>query len=383
MVHHLAKSASSYTGLILMIFGVCLVVSGCFYLVEIARLKLSGFAGSTMIQKEDADDIEVPGYQGLPEDVNGVVIATMARDCVYMSNLGINSLRLSRVLFAVLILMATLVLQIGITLQIKLYVTPQAVASIRSSYDKYEFIMYGSLENHTNILSDGTHRGKTEYFQPGLFDTLSPTLKADICNIPFSQFTFIGLILCVWALIVVGQMRSCLETAASLLIATPPVHTMAQGEELSEYDLTGDGLRDRKIVGLTPLFKAALLLFVFLPWLVSLGVLLWLGSRWLAATTSWGDVVANSVALEFIVHIKDLLYFAFVSERTKRDVRNTTISPFFEKEPAGWCIFFGSSIWGLLCPLWVFVYVYKIQSVLPEYNWDVNSVCTGWLTSLI
>merc|ERR1719189_739763 len=127
-------------------------------------------------------------------------------------------------------------IQVVLVVQIKMLVTPQAVSSIRDSYDQYEFIMYGSQESHTTLTVNGKHRGKPGYFQPGLFDTLDDDLKQDVCNIPFSQRTFFMLVLFIWSLTCMGQIRQCLELAGTIIWVTPTFRSMENALIIEQSD---------------------------------------------------------------------------------------------------------------------------------------------------
>jgi len=271
--------------------------------------------------------------------------------------------------------------------QIKMLVTPQAVSNIRDSYDQYEFIMYGSQEAHTTLTVNGKHRGKPEFFQPELFETLDDDLKKDVCNIPFSQRSYFMLVLFIWSLTCIGQIRQCLELAGTIVWVTPTISSMGKSLVIENEDEKGDvdhdGVQERLIAGLTPLMKTMLMTLVLGPWLGLTMFLLWLGCRWFAATNDLGELVANAVALEFILLLKELLYYTLVSERSKRELRNTYVYPAVKEEVAGYRVFLSGVIWGIITLVWVFLYVYRLQAVLPEYRWDVHDTCTHWFANLL
>jgi len=309
-------------------------------------------------------------------------------------------LRVSRLIVHLLLVVATIVIQIALVIQIKMLVTPQAVSNIRDSYDQYEFIMYGSQEAHTTLTVNGKHRGKPGYFRPELFDTLDDDLKKEVCNIPFSQRSFFMLVIFIWSLTCIAQIRQCIELAATIVWVTPTARSMrnalvigneipegADDDEvrriLSKADVNNDGIPERLIAGLTPLIKTMLMTLILAPWLGLTCFLLWLGCRWFAATNDLGELVANAVALEFILLLKELLYYTLVSERSKRELSNTYLLPAEKEEVASFRAFLSGIVWGLVALGWVFLYVYRLQAVLPEYRWDVHDSCTRWFASLL
>jgi len=334
------------------------------------------------------EDIDLRRNDPLTEDIYHLAVSSLVRDAVFIVNgSGKLGLRISRLLVHLFLVMATICVQIMLVVQIKMLVTPQAVNSIRESYDQYEFIMYGSQETHTTLTVNGKHRGKPEYFQPELFETLDDDLKKDVCNIPFSQRTFFMLVLFIWSLTCIGQIRQCLELVGTIVWVTPTISSMGSAliieNEDKEGDADHDGIQERLIAGLTPLMKTMLMTLVLTPWLGLTLFLLWLGCRWFAATNDLGELVANAVALEFILLLKELLYFTLVSERSKRELRNTYVYPAVKEEVAGYRVFLSGVLWGIITLVWVFLYVYRLQAVLPEYRWDVHDTCTHWFANLL
>merc|ERR1712183_539978 len=71
--------------------------------------------------------------------------------------------------------------------------------------------------------------------------------------------------------------------------------------------------------------QVLLVLVVFVPWVIITSFLWWVGSRWLVATNSFADLIMNSIALEFIVMFKDMLYASLMPVRSKLDLKSTKI----------------------------------------------------------
>merc|ERR1712007_397762 len=139
----------------------------------------------------------------------------------------------------------------------------------------------------------------------------------------------------------------------------------------------GEETHSLRVVGLTYVVKAIIALIA----LVRLGIcsiLLWMGCRWLVATTNFGDLIRNAVALVFVLELKDFLYVILVPARNKRDLKNTNIAPPKEKENPSVFLFIGSFFWIPVTIMWVFGYLYMFQQVLPGYRWDIEEVCIQW-----
>jgi len=334
-------------------------------------------------------DVHMRSKDPLEEDIFHLAVSSLVRDAVFVANGEEHlALRISRLLVHLLLVMTTIIIQIVLVIQINLYVTPQAVYNIRNSYDQYEFVMYGSQENHTTLTVNGKHRGMPAYFQPDLFESLDDDLKTEVCNIPFSQPCFFMLVLFIWSLTCTGQIRQCLELVLTIVFVTPTISHMedaivVQDDGSPRNDVNFDGTQDQLIAGITPLMKAALMTLILAPWLGLTCFLLWLGCRWFAATDDWDALVTNAVALEFIILLKDLLYVTLVSERSKRELRNTYVRPLKKQEPVGYQVFFSGLVWGVIAIIWVVLYVYRLQQVLPDYRWDVRGSCTNWFAQLL
>jgi len=363
--------------------------------------------------KDDDEEVERRSFEPLEEDAYRLAMVLLVCDGQFLANnQGASLLRVTRIIGHVGLLAATIVIQLVLLSQIKFLVTPQAVTTIRTAYDEYELKMCGSVENHTTLTINGKHRCKPQYFQPDVFMGLDDELKADVCNIPFSQLRFFKLVLLIRSLTCIGQMKMCIETFAAIMVATPTcessVDSVISYEEaeheqslsrqvsdgsapdaamygrLAREGSANDGQQsgEKVITGLTVPMKAIIFCTILLPWFVISCNLLSQGSRWLAATNDFGDLILNAVGLEFVLLLKDLVYHTIVTERNKRELRKTLVHPLVKKETASYLVFLGGFVWGALAVLWVYCYIFHLQTVLPEYKWDVHASCTRWLKSL-
>jgi hypothetical protein len=288
-----------------------------------------------------------------------------------------TGLRYSRLICSVLLTMVNVGLQLFMIIQIKTFITSKWVHNIRVDYDQYELAMYAPGE--TTLSSNGKHRGIPGHLIPANFDYLDNDLKERICNIPFSQGAFFHAVLLIWGLTCVGELRACISQFMSLIIATPTISNM--GDALEDIDEPcEDQLHPGRVVaGLTSGVKVLLATFVILPRLFLTCVLLWLGSRFLAATNDFCEMVLNAVALEFLLMLKDLLYSTIVPDRNKREVQNIQIRPSCQVEHANYWTYMGTFCWLFVAMSWNLYYIYFFQSVLPDYRWDVAEICSPWL----
>merc|ERR1712188_183649 len=100
--------------------------------------------------------------------------------------------------------------------------------------------------------------------------------------------------------------------------------------------------------------------------------LFWLGSRWLLATAGFGDLLLNALALEFILNLAEILYNALAPFQQKLKVQRTLIP---QRQSSG---IIASFVW-VFSAVYTLAYMVYFQGVLPDYKWDVRSVCQSLL----
>jgi len=337
-------------------------------------------------------------HDPLGEDTYSLAIAILVRD---LRSIAIGEakpgLKMSRISFAIGLVFLTIGIQISVVVCTKQFVTPHQVADIRDAYDNFEKVMYNG---HTYLNAAGKARGIDGYFNASAFGDLEDDARESACNIPLSQLTFLFLILFVWSITCVSQLRQNIEMFMTLIYYAPTKDKMEDCLTHWEDAIDTDDEKDKPakteprqnaapcvpvqvIVGLTLRVKAFLVMCVFLPEFLTTSYILWLGSRWLTATNDFGNIVCNAVALEFILQLKFLLFFAFASERSKRDLAFTGTKPAWRTEHAGFLTYFITLVWLLLAFAWVYLYIYYLQHVLIDYKWDVHTVCNDWLIHIL
>jgi len=332
---------------------------------------------------DENEEVEVRDNDPMDHNTCMLAILSLTRDSECLaSGQGALHLRSAKIAFAVGLLILTFAIQIAAVQCTKVYVIPQRVYDIRSVYDDFEFAMYGSDETHTTRTKYGEHRGIAEYFRPELFETFNREERAAICNVPFSQVFFFALVLFMWSLTCFAKLKKCLEIFLALILSTRTIKSMEHALEDDIDDMNKES-NLKIIVGLTMPLKIAMSFVIFLPWALTTLAILWLGCRWLAATNDYGELILNAVALEFILQMKELVYHATASERSKRDLANTLIAPSSIREKAGFSVFFGGAWPGTLAFIWLYVFLFHAQTVLPDYNWDVHGVCNDFLRDML
>lgn len=329
----------------------------------------------------ESDHVIKVAKDPLDEDVYGAGISSIVRDTHKLHTVTANvSVRYGRLVATSLLIFTTIGLQLWLISEFKTFVTSISVHDIRNVYSDYEKFMYEQTEiNENGYLRGvkGTWKGQEHFHQ------MSKDIKISVCEIPFSQPKLIVPILLIWTVTVVSHLRRTADIFYRLVCATPTVHQLSEVIEESE-----DSDHESTIIGLTALLKTVITFFILIPRAIISLVLLWLGCRWLVATTSFGDLVLNAVALEFIIALKDLFFIALIPQRHRRETQTTLMMPWYKTESAS--LFSYLSSFGLIFVsiVWVSLYMFPIlgigplQQVLPDYRWDVHDACKGFIEKI-
>lgn len=323
---------------------------------------------------EDEHELE---WLPVEEDLYGLAIVALIRDFHALEE-GIGCwqsfVRVSRLSISVLLVVINSILQAYLLVIIKFYITAPAVLSARRVYGDFEKSMY----DETVQTENGNSRGTLGHFLPDRFDTLSEESKELACAIPLSEphflLTFVGF----WSLTCFDDAKKAVQSYSACCLRVPLVSSMKEGIQRLP-DTEGPDRAVRYVAGITCSLRAVLLLLVAVPRLAVSLALLWLGCRWLVATTSFADLFLNAVALKFVLTFKDTFYVQLIPERNKRDVANTLFPPYAAHErPTIWAYAVGLIVLPIAVA-WSYYYVFHLQAVLPRYRWDVHDVCKEWL----
>jgi hypothetical protein len=283
------------------------------------------------------------------------------------------STRAFRILFAHMILWVLIGIQFYLLIQIKMMVCSPAVRAIRQMYDKYQRVMYdGHVVDSGYGFALGVGGPQGPHFNPENFNKLSNDFKGSLCQIPFSQRGFLFILLLIWTLTVVGELKWCVEHVQ--WIHNLPNKSLRRAVKKCDDD-------EAEVVGLPRNMKLCLVVLVIPRALIAV-VLLWLGCRWLASTTDFGNLLANSVALEFVVGLNSMLYDKLMSEKNKSEAERLKLRVEHGNGEGVQVVsvmsYLGSFVWGMIAVLFVYLYMFKLQMVIPGYQWDVKGPCSTW-----
>jgi len=332
----------------------------------------------SMTVGEEVSDVAIMPPVDLDADTYGMGVCSLTRDSYFMHNEGYSKARILRLVVTVTLVVVTIVIQVFLLVKVKTFVSARAVHDIREAYDTYELAMYG--EDHCTLTVNGKHRGIPEFMPPleeamKRLNGLSEDDRDSACRIPLSQPHYFGVILLVWTLTCMSELKKAVNLQWTIVfLDTVPTmgEAMRQGDDENS---DSDGV----IKGMTVSMKVLITVIMFIPRVLVTGYLLYVGCRWLLATTDFADLIMNAVALEFILLIKNVIHATLMPARSELDLSLTKIEPHPKVMQPAWQSSLSSLVLLAIANVWVFMYMRHWQAVLPEYKWDVHDVCVQYI----
>jgi hypothetical protein len=315
----------------------------------------------------------------LDEDTFGMSVCSLARDSYFISHEGLTGSRCVRIFTSLFLVLLTVSMQVFLLSKVKQFVSARAVHDMRIAYDVYEKHMYGA--ENCSLTVNGKHRGLPGFFPAPIEVATAKLMQMSeddqdaTCRIPLSQPYFFGLILLIWTLCCVAEIRKAVHLEM-VIIMLPTVKSMSEAVEAGDDDSSD---LDAVIRGMTIGMKVGLSLLTFVPRVSVTLYLLWVGCRWLLATSDFADLILNAVALEFILCLKEGLYTALMPTRSHLDLTVTKVTPYPTHLSSSWWNFVNTLGLLVIGIIWVYMYMYHWQQVLPDYRWDVHDVCESYI----
>ncbi|CAE7254698.1 unnamed protein product [Symbiodinium natans] len=314
-----------------------------------------------------AESFNTPDDHPLGENIYALLIAEVMQSYTKIWIAGASMLTVARLVYAALLMLAVIFLQVFLLQAVSSKLCVPAMRHIRQIYDNYQIAVYG--ENNTYVTVNGFHRGidGAELHLQG-FMALPLETKVEVCSVPLSQPHFTYCILLIWTMTCFAEIRATMRLFYFALVSIDTV------------DRVKDCIVEREeghkaIVGVTQGVRYFMGITCFFPRIASTLFLNYLGCRWLVSTASLQDLFLNSLALEFMLLLPELIYRTFATDRAWKLTETIMIggnSLQLPKEGTGLMV---SLFWVVLAIVWVYVYMVYIQQVLPGYKWDVRHVC--------
>jgi len=325
-------------------------------------------------------------------DTYGYSMGSLVRDLTHLSlkqgDCRHRYLRLAESLF---LLFFCLWIQISFIQITHMVVSHREIHDTRRAYDHFEHHMYGGHTRNISTYPFLERRGiggkNGPYYNASAFSMLPLDIKDRVCDISLSVPALLRVVLFVWTLFCIGEIRRCRDMFYSAILNTGWTPTMRNSLDQEARD--GGHVSDMVIARLTAPVKAMLFLLIIVP-RAGITIFVWTeGCDLLTASASWDLLVVQSTALQFVINLKGIIYLVLVSPRTHLEVEHTYMMPSQPNEPDGVRVFAGSLGWGLgafifamyytgftLSDDWVFS---GSQDLLWEFQRDVAEVCADWM----
>lgn len=292
------------------------------------------------------------------------------------------------------VLVVNYIFQFLMLIWISDFVVQPAVHSVQFIYSKF----------HERFFTvDG------EFLQDAWDDATSPydlLYKKELCHMVYSKFFFLWLILMLWVLIMVIEIRKIAKLLLDVfrVPACPSSHPElmvravrygntngSTGSQMGDED---DDEEDDKhvIVGLTPFVR----IFIFCAILVPKSVIgIWLmllGMSWLSASESFSELILNALALQFVITIDDHLFEALLPETYRESMTKVVLHipqralSIEEQVAEDWAAWRTSTIYFIFFSSFSFIYLANLQflpvlGVLPYFRHDMQEACEPFLQS--
>eukprot|EP00928_Gymnodinium_smaydae_P052624 TRINITY_DN3664_c0_g1_i1.p1 TRINITY_DN3664_c0_g1~~TRINITY_DN3664_c0_g1_i1.p1 ORF type:complete len:375 (+),score=73.94 TRINITY_DN3664_c0_g1_i1:150-1274(+) len=309
----------------------------------------------------DADEKEAVELD-IPEDAYGASILTIVKDFPVI--LGLNGPCTAEAvlgaIFAITCLAINLFLQMSLLFFVNDFVVTPSVRTVQAQFRDYRAQMYDEHQN----------------FQHEVWLDMDSEEKASLCQIGMTNPLFYYIVLFLWTLNPLGEFRTSQRLLFNIYYDIPPVN---HANEMVEHNK-----EEKKVYvkGLTRSCRWLLIIIVCVPKFVICITLLGLGCSWLSATTSFQDLVMNTVAMEFVTRIDEMLYTTLLPASMQNAVAeiNFLVYKKIAKGP-DWNGFKRSGVYFAAAVLFVVFYASFIQEVLPANLADLKLHCKEYVES--
>eukprot|EP00931_Biecheleriopsis_adriatica_P008583 TRINITY_DN10973_c0_g1_i1.p1 TRINITY_DN10973_c0_g1~~TRINITY_DN10973_c0_g1_i1.p1 ORF type:complete len:436 (+),score=60.78 TRINITY_DN10973_c0_g1_i1:74-1381(+) len=336
-----------------------------------APLPASLLSLTGQVEVEDAYGQIMFGTEGdIGEDAWAAAMVAIVRNLTVISMKRDNnmtySLNIARMAWSLIICAANLSLQFGLLVSIHLYLVEPQVSHVQARYNHF----LSTVFDDGHVLQDAW----------GKYD------KDEICSVSLLKPAFYYAMLAIWTLTQVNEIRNTQRMFTSIL-ALP---TATKNSEMLSFIESGHFSLGGKchINKLTTPVRIALIITVVLPRGIIAFCLTVLGCRWLTATSKFSDMILNSLALEFVISIDELLFVSILPAATRVQIANTKL--FFaegprpksmqEVEKSEWAGYRRSVLYVLCAMLFLPAYGMIFQSVLPADMGQLRGMCAEHIT---
>jgi len=298
----------------------------------------------------------------LPQDMFGIAIMILTYDLsALMGGHADVKTHLLRLTYGMGCVALNLVLQISILFWVNQYVVGSSVFNVQLDYAQFHreiFDRHGNFLQHKWEAWDGP--------------------RDDLCGAVLTKSSFLALVLFLW----VGRMLSefkCTYRLAGDILRVP---TIPPASSVARSILTL-GEDSYLVIGFNKCIRLSIMVLVVIP---KFGICFYLtivGMRWLTSTLSFGDLILNALALEFVIGIDEQILEFFLPATAAENLSALKFGYIVVGEPEsqmkkvqkGYIRNIG---YFCFCAAAVVIYLQYLQQVLPFYPFDVGVHCGKW-----
>jgi hypothetical protein len=305
-----------------------------------------------------------------PNDTWGVMLFIIAKDLGDLAAGVTSGIHSFRMLFAFVVLIINLLLQITVLWWVYTRVVQESVMRIQGHYYAFHVECF---DNSGTFNATGWSN-----FQH----------KDKLCQSGMAQPQFLLCVLVIWTLAMLQEFRENFNLHRHMMSLPALPSTIGSHDQVIENDETGQ--RAYLLVALTPTSRILVYVLIIIPKYLIIVVLLGVGWEWLTASESLENLILNSLALTFITTIDELLFNSVFPERLHDKVNAlkviNQVQQYASKvereqgEHSAMTFYYGrSALFVILASIALYLYVNFFQDVIPgymlQYKDDLQDVC--------
>jgi hypothetical protein len=202
-----------------------------------------------------------------------------------------------------------------------------------------------------------------------------------------TQLGFLASILFLWSLAMLMEFREIFNLHRHLHSIPNLPANIAHSEQVLEKDEAGQ--ISYYLVAFSPVTRHLIYSIIIIPKYVICALLTFIGWRWLSASESFADLILNSLALQFVVTIDELIFASVFPERMTEKVsalkmavpreQFATEEEKLEQDNYEIRRVYARSVLFLIFIVTLLgAYLVYLQQVIPGYQWDLKKPCASF-----
>jgi len=247
----------------------------------------------------------------------------------------------------------------------------------------FKLLMMPSMFSAEKIYKDFTEKAfEGDVVSDELFEDMSKHHQEHICGLALSQELFVRVIVFLWISTNVAELKDIYKKMSE----TVAIPALPEGldRRLMVHDNPATREVELLVVCMTLRVKILLFLVIFIPKILIAIFLSVAGCLWLMAAESISDLILNSLALEFVIKVDELICSVYLPPFFIKDITNLALACQEEdkeieiQKERQMKSFISSSLVLVITALSVETAI-RFQPIIHNYHGeDVNAVCTPY-----